>query len=133
MKIYLAAQYSRRLELLLYAADLTQIGDIVTARWLVGTHESADNDMSAWSRFAAEDLEDIWAAHAVISFTEPSGTGPSRGGRHVEFGLAMALDKRLIVVGHRENIFHSLPAVEFFPCWDEYLAALTAETETWIR
>jgi hypothetical protein len=42
-----------------------------------------------------------------------------RGGRHVEFGAAVATGKRLIVVGHRENLFHHLPGVEFFdgPKW----------------
>lgn len=45
--------------------------------------------------------------------------GGGRGGRHVEFGYAMAKGKRLIVVGHRENLFHEHPAVEFFASmWD---------------
>lgn len=37
-----------------------------------------------------------------------------RGGRHVEFGLALGLGKRVIVIGHQENLFHHLPQVEFF-------------------
>lgn len=48
----------------------------------------------------------------------------SRGGRHVEFGMALAMDKRLVVVGPRENVFHLLPAVEQFDTWPLALAAL---------
>jgi len=40
-------------------------------------------------------------------------TRSGRGGRHVEFGYAMAKGKRLIVVGYRENLFHEHPSVEF--------------------
>jgi hypothetical protein len=44
----------------------------------------------------------------------------------VEFGLAVALGKVLMVVGHRENIFHCLPDVHFYADWFAALDALTA-------
>jgi hypothetical protein len=50
-------------------------------------------------------------------------TNSGRGGRHVEFGYAMALGKRLIVVGHRENLFHEHPTVEFYAGQAEVLQA----------
>lgn len=31
--------------------------------------------------------------------------------------MALALGKRAVVVGHRENVFHCLPEVEFFDAW----------------
>lgn len=46
----------------------------------------------------------------------------SRGGRHVEFGMALALAKRCIVIGPRENVFHLLPQVEQYDSWEQYLA-----------
>ena len=55
---------------------------------------------------------------------EPSS---SRGGRHVEFGIALARSKRLIVVGHRENVFHWLHMVEFYSEWLELLRKLYIE------
>lgn len=48
----------------------------------------------------------------------------SRGGRHVEYGIALALEKAVIVVGPQENIFHLLPQVEHYPDWPAYLEAL---------
>ena len=66
---------------------------------------------------AAEDLEDVLRADCLVSFTEEPAAGvawAARGGRHVEFGIALAMGKRLCVVGPRENIFHHLPRVEVF-------------------
>ena len=48
----------------------------------------------------------------------------ARGGRHVEFGLALAAGKRLCIVGPRENIFHFLPRVEVFRSTDDLVGAI---------
>ena len=64
----------------------------------------------------------------LIAFSEePRAGGASRGGRHVEFGLALAWGKGVVVVGPRENVFHTLPQVEHFWRWPEALSALTGE------
>ena len=60
--------------------------------------------------FAAVDYEDVAAAHVLIAFTSRPADGPSRGGRHVELGLALGMGKRVIIVGPFENVFHRLPA-----------------------
>lgn len=88
------------------------------------TQEEMDNDHVKRGIFAQEDWDHMLAADCVVSFTEPKDTSSRRGGRHVEFGGALALGKRLIVIGHRENIFHCLPQVEFFGCWEDALRAL---------
>lgn len=129
-KIYLASRYSRNAEMREYAKQLQSSGFEVTSRWIYGNHQISDDGLSAEAkeseriRFATEDLEDLVAAHCTISFTEPPRGTNSRGGRHVEFGISMALLKRTIVVGHRENVFHCLPDVEFYPTWDKCLEAL---------
>jgi nucleoside 2-deoxyribosyltransferase len=126
MRIYLASRYSRYPEMQRYRDDLRTLGHVVTARWLEGAHQALDDELEseAAARFAQEDCEDLASAECVISFTEPPRTGATRGGRHVEHGMALALKKRTIVVGFRENVFHSLPVVEFFECWEEALHAL---------
>jgi hypothetical protein len=137
MKIYLAARYSRYPEMCRHRADLQRLGHWVTSRWIDGNH-SMDNGVSIQasdaerSRFAREDHEDLRTADCVISFTEePRAKVGSRGGRHVEFGMAVELGKRLLVVGYRENVFHWLPGVEFYPTWDEALAMLSEEALAW--
>lgn len=128
MKVYLAARYSRFPEMQGYAAQLVKRGHEVTARWILGDHElrsEGQSDADAWAvRWAQEDWDDLVAADVVVNFTEGPGEVPgrARGGRHVELGAALALGKRVIVVAHRENVFHHLPQVEFAADWE---AALT--------
>lgn len=126
MKIYLAARYSRGLELQSYAHDLREAGHTITSRWIYGNHQISDAGLAdeakaeERTRFAREDYEDILAADCVISFTEAPRSTSSRGGRHVEFGIALALGKRVIIIGPRENLFHALPQVEQFDSWSKF-------------
>ena len=122
MKIYLAARYERRAEMAGYGAELEAMGHEITSRWISGSHDP----MIRWARFAEEDIEDITRADAVVSFTENLSHGLSgRGGRHVEFGVAIALGKQLIVVGCRENVFHHLGMVYYYETWDKCKKHLT--------
>lgn len=126
MKIYLAARYSRREELCKYRDMLEgTCCHKVTSRWLHGNHQADDSGLggeeSAARGFAEEDSEDLRAADAVISFTEePRKPSSTRGGRHVEFGMGLALGKHLAVIGYRENVFHCLKSVFYYPSWDSF-------------
>ncbi len=129
MNVYLASRYARREEMQAVAADLQQMGHTVTSRWINGSHELEDHPAPEdRRRLAQEDMLDILDANCLISFTEQpraSGESPGRGGRHVEFGIALGgCTMRLIVVGWRENVFHWLPRVEFFPDWQGAKEAL---------
>ncbi len=124
-KIYLAARYSRREELCGYREQLRGLGHTVTSRWLNGNHQVDDQGLSVEAareereRFAREDHEDVMAADWHINFTEPPRASNSRGGRHVELGLAIAAGQHVWIVGPRENVFHCLPKVRVFDTWDE--------------
>lgn len=144
MNIYLAARYSRRAELCGYRDTLTAMGHIVTSRWLNGDHQISDNGqpigetgealiegddgstspkaIALRERFAQEDIKDVKDADILIAFTEPPRSNASRGGRHVELGIALGLGIKVWVIGHRENIFCWLPEVSFFPSIYEALA-----------
>lgn len=158
MKIYLAARYGRREELCVYRAELEAMGHTVQARWLNGEHqigndgkpigehgealvegvlrsgellsehEQSDRAAKLRASFAADDWEDVNTAECVVSFTERPRAKANRGGRHVEFGIALANRARVIVVGHRENIFHWLPQVEFCTIWEDANALLLANS-----
>jgi hypothetical protein len=123
MKIYLASRYSRREELCGYRSELEAMGHEVTSRWLNGNHQIDDAGLSLEAaaaertRFAQEDWDDLMAADCCISFTEAPRSSNSRGGRHVEFGAAMAAGKVCVVIGPRENVFHCLPDVWWYPEW----------------
>ena len=136
MRLYLAARYGRRVELMGYADLLTDLGHEVVSTWIDGHNErnsahgamtdlvASDSERGAW---AQEDCEDLYRADCMIAFTESPGMpGGDRGGRSVEFGVALTWGCRLIVVGPRENVFHCLPEVEQYATWQECYVALQA-------
>ena len=121
-KIYLAASYSRRVELAGYADLLREDGHLITAEWLSGMHEEPQ-----WTEtlYALHDQECIEACDTFVGFTEPEdATGRKRGGRHVEYGIAVAMRKELYIVGPRENCFYFLPGCYATPTFDDLRAAL---------
>lgn len=147
MRIYLAARYSRRLELCGYREQLRAAGHVVQACWLDGQHQISDHgtpigeagealvegdDGSATERaaalrqrFAHEDFRDVAMCDLLIAFTEPPRSSASRGGRHVELGIALGMMKSVFVVGWRENIFCWMEDVEFFETWEAAFKRLT--------
>ncbi len=141
-RIYLAGRYTRREELCGYRAELQAMGHTVQARWLDGKHQISNEgkpigdhgealidgadegqtqiaNAALRAKFVQDDWEDVSGAEVVISFTEPPRSNASRGGRHVEFGIALCRTQRIIVIGYRENLFHWLPHVEFYKTWKE--------------
>jgi hypothetical protein len=130
--VYLASRYSRADEMRGVRDVLTVLGLNVTARWIdyhggqltaSFTPETLNQDPALCGEIARADWDDLNAADTVISFTGNGG----KGGRHVEFGMAVALGKRLIVVGPREHVFHTLPAVEHYHDWSRLVMAIQRE------
>jgi len=109
------------------ADQLKAIGHEITASWVYGGEEGLTR-----AEIAALDIDDVDAADVVVSFTQPYGSLNKGGGRHVEFGYAMAKGKRCVVVGSRENVFHHHPAVEVYHTLEEWLSgAAPAEPDVW--
>src|SRR6266849_6726995 len=138
MAIYLAGRYGRREELCGYRAELVAAGIEVTANWLDGpaqrhidgtvltpTEEQlveigADTPetVAISGKCAWQDVDDVLNATTLVAFTEhPASLNRGRGGRHVEYGMAIAAGIEVIVCGWREHIFHSLPQVIHFATW----------------
>jgi hypothetical protein len=134
VRIYLAARFERRLELCGYRATLQAAGYHVTSRWLDTGDEFADGPRQN----AELDVIDLLAADTLIAFTEAPGVGSTRGGRHVEFGIALgvsvvsatfrprgyAKQYRILLVGPRESVFHHWRGLEQYDTWDQARAAL---------
>lgn len=121
--VYLAARYGRRDEMRDYVPVIEAHGHEVKCDWVTGDHDHTSNENAALI-----DTSEVCLADIVISFTEAPGerTGRGRGGRHVEFGLALGLGKTVLVIGYRENVFHWLPQVKFFETFVEALPFLEA-------
>jgi hypothetical protein len=146
LNVYLASRYSRREELCEYRSDLEARGHTAPARWLLGEHQVHGIEAAAAVErhgpvpvaeavlFSQDDVEDLLASDVVVSFTEPPRSDASRGGRHVEFGIALGLKRagdqirRLFIIGPLENVFHALPEVDgAFDTWTDFLAHLDAQ------
>ena len=114
LRVYLASRYQARLLMAEWRDKLEALGFAVTSRWITGAHElghdAADYDAEN-RRFAKEDLEDVRAAHILVAFSPREHFKTGRGGRHAEFGYALADGKKCVVVGEREHVFHWLADV----------------------
>lgn len=117
MRVYLAAAFGRQAELRGYRADLEAAGHTVTSRWL-DENPTQESTHATWRDRACDDVEDIQSSGLMISFTEGV---PARGGRHVEFGIALQRDLPLVLVGPVEHVFHTL-ANERWDTWEAFLA-----------
>ena len=127
MIAYLAARYSRREELCKHSNDLASLGFMINSHWL--THSEIQAKAETVDRhvqksipiegrpFAESDFKDIKQCDIFIGFSVEPGSVDNRGGNHVELGLALAWQKHIVIVGPRENVFHTLPQVRHFNRW----------------
>ena len=105
MRVYLASRYSTRRQMRKYAKELRKLGIRVSSTW----HEAGVaytvgiKQASNWQLQAARDYNDLDCADTLVMFVKPIS---KTGGRHVEFGYAVATGKRILLVGKRvENVF----------------------------
>lgn len=134
MNIYIAARYSKKHDAQTFAMLVrTAVPAInVVSRW--HSQDEADEgdeftrDPVKGVPYARRDIEDVEACDALVLFSEDPLQGYPRGGRHVELGYALALGKVIVVIGQRENIFHTLPEITVVQTsWDaiRFLQTLT--------
>lgn len=128
MKFYIAARFSRRPECNDLAHKLKSLGHEITSRrvkpdsdHVVPTGLSAQAADAERERFAREDFADVLAANAMVSLMEEPRNN-SRGGRHVEFGMACDQGCAMYIIGPRETVFHHLKFVTHFETVDDFLA-----------
>lgn len=108
MRIYLAAPWEcgdvmRSLRKTLAEADFR-----VFSRWL---DEKETDNLNGTGMHAAHDLEDIDGSDVVVVYQPKEFAYSGTGGRHVEFGYALAKGKILVLYGTPSNVFHRLATV----------------------
>ena len=130
LRIYIAARISRRHEAHALGRQLQALGHVITSRWMRPDADhvapcglSEEVAYPERQRFALEDLEDLRHSDCLVLMGEPA-RNTSRGGRLVEFGIALGLGCRVMVIGYRETVFQCLPEVEFYPTEAALIARL---------
>lgn len=104
MKIYIAAPYEMRQVAVSAMKELEARGDEITSTWLKQLDEEGEKS-------ARQDLEDIYRADVLLAINPESWRRKGGGGRHAEFGYALALGKKMVLLGVRSHIFHHLREV----------------------
>lgn len=121
--IYIAAKFSRLLEMRENANQLARMGHVCTSSWLKEdpSNDVLDDDDEKWRRIAETDLYDLQDSDAIMLFTQDPEDPFKRGSHCVEFGYALAFGLRLIVIGPRQNIFMYLNEVEVYETLEQFL------------
>jgi nucleoside 2-deoxyribosyltransferase len=115
-RVYIAGLFDSQERLRVQRDAMIAMGYIVTSSWL---EESPDTAFTTdkWADYAERDLAEVEDSHFIV--VDTLDVTP-RGGREVEMGYAMALNKPVFVVGPMRNVFHHI-ADEVFADWDEAL------------
>ena len=101
MNVYLSARYPRRAELRAYADELVSHDIDVSSRWCTGQPDEGGTEAVPTAAHAQADLDDLYASTVLVTFAELPNSAKecaSRGGRHVEFGIAYETGIVCIVV-----------------------------------
>lgn len=136
MKVYLAGPYQHKDSINVAAEQLRCLGIEVTSSWLEEPHKPTtqmqDLTHEEHLQYAERDVLDLIAADVFVLFADQTKS-IIRAGRHVEFGMAVAINRLvepmpIFVVGPEyENIFHHLQEVKHFDCWELAVDALCRE------
>ena len=146
MKVYLAAAWSRRLEILEVAHKLENVGVEITSNWLT---EEAGMNTGAREKFLRDrayiDLADVDRADILVRFTDPEyletdvyeayttllrNPVPRKllsAARMVEMGYALAKGKTVIVIGGKQNVFDRVASVVHLDTVDDLVRYLSQE------
>ena len=130
----MANQYNQKEQMKAVAEQLRAKGIEVTSTWMEEPHapgvQLRDVKVSELVEYAYRDLLEITQADLMVFFAVDPTTPTFRGGRHVEFGYALANRKPIVVVGPKENIFHYTSNVRNFDNWDDALYYLERRKRT---
>jgi hypothetical protein len=128
--IYIAARYSLKETVAILAEKLIADGHNLLSDWHHEKHapgvtlaEIPDNELR---HLAYKDMLQIRGATAMVFLAEDPEYATVRGGRHVEFGIALERGIPILVLGTTpENIFHYLSArVQHFSDFNDLREAL---------
>lgn len=130
-KAYIAARYGRREEARGLAYILQSFHYRVTSSWLWQVEDEMlyKEGPDAAGRFALKDVKEVSESDVLVYLSEKEDNTWGRGGRHVEFGIAVGLDKTIYVIGPMENLFHYLPPVTHCNSIDDFTQYLQEELD----
>jgi hypothetical protein len=120
-RVYIAGRFEAQARLRGERDRLIALGLAdVTSTWL--DEENGEATAQQRLEYAIRDRHEVGISNTLFLDTIDEN---NRGGREVEFGIALALGLRVAVVGPRRNVFHTLAPA--FENWDALVRALQEE------
>lgn len=116
--VYIAAPYQLKDEAIRLGHVLAKHGIELASSWLL-TEQMPDSDVEA-----RKDLLDVSAANVFVALNPAAWSNQGTGGRHVELGYALALQKPIVLRGARSNVFHHLPRIRVVDSDETMVAAV---------
>lgn len=112
MKIYFAGRYRDAAVFRHMGDGLREMGHQIVSSWIYTNRRAGRNfeDISDEEKatIAQEDVDDVLSCDVLVLLSSDGG----RGGKHVEFGIAIGAGKRICVLGQKQNVFHWLLRIE---------------------
>ena len=128
IKFYIAGRYVNKDAISDFADRVRETNNKVVSTWTDEPYdpkvEMAEMTPTMLMLLSARDMDEVHHCHEMIFFSESDRFATARNGRHVEFGVALGLHKRINVIGPWENIFHYLPGVFHYATEEEFFASL---------
>lgn len=118
LKVYIAAPFPMKYEAVLLKELVEASGHEVTSTWL------RIDDMPDTDAAARLDLSDVQRADVLLALNPAGWELKGTGGRHAELGAALILEKPVVLLGERTNVFHHHSNVELATTRSEALTHL---------
>jgi nucleoside 2-deoxyribosyltransferase len=126
MKLYIAGHNQE--EARAVAKLCVEAGHEITSRWLEEDFsKSPQYTETDKTGIASVDVEDVHLADALVMIPSPRRIP---GGKFVEAGVAIGTNKRVFVLGHRENMLMWHPLVSAWASVEDFLKSNCAADET---
>lgn len=104
MKIYIAAPHDYANIALRLAYGINKRPDTeVVSTWFTDVDAGYNRDMRP---LAVSDIQEVRSCDLLLCISPESSS--SKGGYHTEFGLALGMNKPIILLGKITNVFHHL-------------------------
>lgn len=126
MKIYLAGRFEDQFLLREASYMLIMLTHEIASTWLWSDDPYETEKEKAL--IALKDYRDIQACDTLVLYSHLCEPLPTRQAHSTELGLALAMGKRVIIVGVKtENVFHHLPSIEYCPAWGDLMKLLQSD------
>lgn len=127
--IYIAASFPYKYRALEFKDFLHSVGYAVSSGWIqkakgYDTDEDPEEKKQRLIAASADDFAEVRACDTFVMFTEGKyAEQTTSGGRHAEFGMAVAHNKKIVLIGPLENVHHYSPSIKNVS-YEEYEKAI---------